>query len=142
VAVGGLAVLSIAVPSVLSARTTNQSPPVASSPTPATPGPTAARPEVTGPPGVGTATGPDRPAVGVAYPYDLYVHCGIRYARFGGRWWHADPEQAAPREPEIGGVYIRGTMTLASADEARFEGLSQKITARFVPFAGDPPPCD
>ena len=29
--------------------------------------------------------------IGRAYPYELYVHCGIRDARFDGRLWMADP---------------------------------------------------
>ena len=29
--------------------------------------------------------------IGTAYPYALYVHCGIRDARFDGRLWMADP---------------------------------------------------
>ena len=29
--------------------------------------------------------------IGTGYPYTLYVHCGIRDARFDGRLWMADP---------------------------------------------------
>ena len=29
--------------------------------------------------------------IGTGYPYALYVHCGIRDARFDGRLWMADP---------------------------------------------------
>src|SRR2546429_9103637 len=37
------------------------------------------------PPSADSATGPEDRVVGIAYPYYLYTHCGIRYARFGGR---------------------------------------------------------
>ena len=29
--------------------------------------------------------------IGIGYPYTLYVHCGVRDARFDGRLWMADP---------------------------------------------------
>ncbi len=29
--------------------------------------------------------------VGIAYPYRLYTHCGVRWAYFDGRWWEATP---------------------------------------------------
>ena len=29
--------------------------------------------------------------IGTGYPYTLYVHCGVRDARFDGRFWMADP---------------------------------------------------
>ncbi|MGX6607700.1 hypothetical protein ACWKSP_37080 [Micromonosporaceae bacterium Da 78-11] len=97
------------------------------------------------------ATDPVRPDPAVApaasasaIPFDLNTHCGIRYAKFAGRWW-----QAVPPRPDVtpgtgpGGVYTRGTMTLISADEARFDSTDPVLTARFVPLTtGSPEPCD
>lgn len=82
-------------------------------------------------------TGPEHPVVGVAYPYDLYVHCGIRHAKFGGRWWHAVPER-----PGQLGPYTPGTMTLVSADHARFDAADPRVTVDFQPATDVPIPCD
>ena len=87
-------------------------------------------------------TGPDGPVAGQRYPYDLYVHCGIRYARFGGRWWHAEVERPAPPpRPSRDGNYVTGTMTLVSADRARFDSDDPPLTVDFRPLAGALDPC-
>lgn len=87
-------------------------------------------------------TGPATPAVGVAYPYDLYTHCGVRYAYFDGHWWAAD--SPSPADPSQGGNpytgYVTGSMTLTSKATARFD-VPHRITATFHPFAGRPQPC-
>ena len=67
--------------------------------------------------------------IGTGYPYALYVHCGIRDARFDGRLWMADPmlsdgsvffafgpvyqgESVTPTLPgEPGGEVIRSSAT-------------------------------
>jgi hypothetical protein len=97
----------------------------------------------TGPPGK-ESRGPDQPQVGVAYPYDLYVHCGIHFARFGGQWWRAAPEQPDPRPAMAygGNPYTSGTMTLVSPTEARFERHSPDVTVIFHPSSTQPEPCD
>jgi hypothetical protein len=97
----------------------------------------------TGPPGV--EAGPASPSIGVPYPYDLYVHCGIKYTRFGGRWWHAAPERPGPQPAMAygGNPYTRGTMTLVSVDEARFERTGPDVTVTFQTVASVPSnPCD
>jgi hypothetical protein len=94
------------------------------------------------PSGVNLELGPARPAFGVTYRFDLFIHCGIRYAKFGGRWWHADPEQPEPRTTYGGGLYVAGTMALVAPDEARFTSKEPDVTATFRPLTGDPEPCD
>lgn len=145
VVVALLVAAAVAVPSVLASR--DDGPPaVPVVAEPAAPSPTRTGDAVTdnppAPPGTDLATGPEDPAVGTAFRYDLFVHCGIRYAKVGGRWWHADPEQPAPRTTYGGGLYLPGSMVLVSADEARFTSSVPGTTATFRPLAGDPEPCD
>ncbi|MFE9565642.1 hypothetical protein ACFYM0_31550 [Streptomyces sp. NPDC006487] len=83
------------------------------------------------------------PEPGVPYAHDLYVHCGIRYAKFAGRWWHAEPE--VPEEaldPALRvNPYTAGTMVLVSAVEARFVRSAPDLVVTFRPLAVEPPPC-
>ena len=70
--------------------------------------------------------GPATPGRGVAYPFDLYSHCGIDFARFGGRIWRAQTPLPEPRTlPDAKGIttytsYTAGTMTLLDDEIARF----------------------
>jgi hypothetical protein len=70
--------------------------------------------------------GPTSPRLGVAYPFDLYSHCGIDFAHFGGRIWRAERAMAEPRTlPDANGevaytAYTAGTMTLLDDTTARF----------------------
>lgn len=86
---------------------------------------------------------PTGPALGVPYPHELYVHCGIRYTKFGGRWWGAEPE--VPEEALDPAVrvdpYTAGTMVLVSAGEARFVRHAPDLAVTFRPLAVEPPPC-
>ena len=83
--------------------------------------------------------------VGVAYPFDLYTHCGIFGADVGGVWFAADPplvEEAGP-PAGWGDPYQRGTLTLASADEAVFrDDAGHELGLRAAPDSERPPPCD
>jgi hypothetical protein len=86
----------------------------------------------------------DSPEVGVAYEYHLYIHCGVRAALFGGRWWLAiqpgplnPPPVAGPTAIVTG--YLTGSMTLLAADHARFDWDSG--TAEFTPAQSEPVPC-
>lgn len=71
--------------------------------------------------------GPDVAVIGVAYPYDLYVHCGGAYARFSGHDWSivdAPPGDPGP-SPVGNGVmaytgYLAGWMTLLDSSTAIF----------------------
>jgi hypothetical protein len=140
-----LVVAAVAVPGVLMIRA-DGTPQTRFAAAPSAPSRSAPAGTVTGgppaPPGTNLATGPDSPAVGNSYRYDLFVHCGIRYAQFGGRWWRADPMQPEPMTTYGGGLYVPGTMALVTADEARFTSDTPKVTATFRPLAGDPEPCD
>ena len=81
------------------------------------------------------------PEPGVAYEYHLYVHCGIRAARFAGREWAAvapmDPPATSAQRPDPN--YLRGSMTLIARGLARFawDGGS----ADFVPAGPPLAPC-
>ncbi|WP_327306144.1 hypothetical protein OG730_23825 [Streptomyces sp. NBC_01298] len=100
-----------------------------------------------GPPsGLPAATEPAvqaTPALGVPYPHTLYVHCGIRFTKFDGRWWRADPE--VPDEALDAAVwddpYTAGTMMLVSAVEARFVRHDSEVTVTFRPTEEDRPLC-
>ncbi|WP_433727337.1 hypothetical protein ACQP2Y_12115 [Actinoplanes sp. CA-051413] len=145
----GLAVLvvaAIAVPSVLMTRDAG-TPPAPTAAGPSAPSPSTVEEKTVdsgppAPPGTELATGPADPAVGSSYRYDLFVHCGIRYAKFGGRWWQAEPRQPEPRTTYGGGLYVPGTMALVAADEARFTSDTPTVDATFRPLAGEPEPCD
>lgn len=48
--------------------------------------------------------GPAKPKQHKPYPYDIYTHCGIKWLKFGGRWWVLDSvfpgvEQVKGRNP-------------------------------------------
>ncbi|MFB6521812.1 hypothetical protein [Streptomyces sp. NPDC056401] len=105
-----------------------------------TPAPAPAPPAATAAP-----TDPAGPALGVPYPHELYVHCGVRYTRFGGRWWRADPEvPEGALDPALRAddQYTPGTMVLVSPAEARFVRHAPDLTVTFRPLAEEPPPCD
>jgi len=89
------------------------------------------------------ATGdPATPDIGTAYPYQLFVHCGIRYARFADRWWETTPQQWVPPGPPGGDRnYVPGTMTLIRADRAQFRSTGPPLQVDFWLMAGDPPLC-
>jgi hypothetical protein len=71
-------------------------------------------------------SGPAHPALGTPYPYDLFTHCGIHYATFGGRTWATATALPEPTPtPDAHGTttytgYLAGYMILVAADEADF----------------------
>jgi hypothetical protein len=71
-------------------------------------------------------TGPAVAEVGRTYPFDLYTHCGIEYAPFGGKTWKAVTPLPEPRAKAgedgitVYSGYTAGTMTLVDASTARF----------------------
>lgn len=71
------------------------------------------------------------------------MHCGIRYTKFAGRWWRAEPE--VPEEALDAAVwddpYTAGTMVLVSAVEARFLRDGTGLAVTFRPSAVEPPLC-
>ncbi|MER5761463.1 hypothetical protein [Streptomyces sp. NPDC002082] len=86
---------------------------------------------------------PNGPALGVPYPHELYVHCGIRSTKFAGRWWRAEPEvPEGALDPAVRmDAYTPGTMVLVSAVEARFVRHAPDLAVTFRPLAEEPPPC-
>ncbi|GIF23120.1 hypothetical protein Ate02nite_58500 [Paractinoplanes tereljensis] len=94
-------------------------------------------------PGAGPAPIPAAPSASpsaLAYAHQLYVHCGIRYANFEGRWWQAVHLGEVPMPGQITN-YLVGTMTLVDADHATFRSEHPALSADFIPFVGEPPPC-
>jgi hypothetical protein len=96
---------------------------------------------------------PARPELGVAYRFDLYSHCGIRWARFGGREWTALHPGADPaRLPDSTGTtrytgYVAGTMRLVGPDLLRFTLTDPYAAGRgqsfdFVPARDPLPLCE
>ncbi|MFE4637150.1 hypothetical protein ACFRJ1_27740 [Streptomyces sp. NPDC056773] len=86
---------------------------------------------------------PAGPALGVPYPHELYVHCGIRFTKFDGRWWRADPEvREDALDPAVWeDPYTKGTMLLVSPAEARFVHPGSTPPITFRPVAAEPEPC-
>ena len=74
--------------------------------------------------------------IGTGYPYALYVHCGIRDARFDGRLWMADPmlsDGSGNPPPDWTADDSRGTMELVRDDLAVFTAESGRIV-EFIPW--------
>jgi hypothetical protein len=97
--------------------------------------------------------GPASPVPGEAYPFDLYTHCGLGFARFGGRTWRAERPAPEPRPlPGAGGRtrytgYTAGTMTLVEEgtarfviDKSRYEVPGSPVVI-FHPTTTQPPTC-
>ena len=103
--------------------TTADSPSPTATPTPV-PMPTPERDRPEGPPhGPGVE-------IGTGYPYTLYVHCGIRGARFDGRLWMADPILSdGSGNPPLGWALADsvGMMELVNDDLAMFTAESGRI---------------
>lgn len=84
-----------------------------------------------------TTFGPDQvrhARLHVAYPFDLYTHCGVLDATFGGHdWVVVPPVVPAPRpQTSFNGVTTHGTMTLTSKNVALFR-TAEGLAARFRP---------
>ncbi len=75
--------------------------------------------------------------IGKAYPYTLYIHCGVRDAHFDGRVWMADP-MLGNYNPPPGWTSddSRGTMELVRDDLAVFKSVSGR-TIEFIPWPSD-----
>lgn len=83
--------------------------------------------------------------IGEGYPYTLYVHCGIRDARFDGRRWMADPmlsDGSGNPPTDWTPDDSVGVMELVSEDLARFTGKTGMVI-EFRPWPSDMPwtPC-
>ena len=83
--------------------------------------------------------------VGVAYPFDLYTHCGISGADVGGVWFAADqPLVQGSNGPPAGwdDPYQRGTLTLESTEVAVFRDDAGHEVRLRAAESERPPPCD
>ena len=77
--------------------------------------------------------------IGTGYSYTLYVHCGIRDARFDGRLWMADPmlSDGSGNPPlDWAAADSRGKMKLVRDDLAVFTAESGRII-QFIPWSLD-----
>ena len=112
--------------------TTSDSPSPTATPTPA-PMPTPGQDHLEGPPqGPGVE-------IGTGYPYTLYVHCGIRDARFDGRLWMADPmlsDGSGNPPPDWAPADSVGIMELVNDNLAVFTAESGR-TIQFKPWPLD-----
>jgi hypothetical protein len=105
-----------------------------------------AAPEESAPAATGGALGVPAPAeVGVAYPFDLYTHCGIVGADVAGTWFAAAPplvEGAGNPPAGWGNPYQRGTLTLLTSSEALFrDDAGHELRLRAAPESERPGPC-
>ncbi|MGI5242021.1 hypothetical protein [Dactylosporangium sp. CA-139066] len=89
--------------------------------------------------GDGIERGPKQATIGTPYAFDLFVHCGIRYADFAGSVWQADPvqENYHPKSVYRGLNYVLGTMTLTGPGEARFDAPAEGLQVTFRPLTGE-----
>jgi len=66
-------------------------------------------------------------AIGSAYAYRMYTHCGVEWTYFDGRWWKAKPplSDGSGNPPRgWGNPYDDGWMMLASENHAHFSSAS------------------
>jgi hypothetical protein len=77
------------------------------------------------------------PAIGRAYPFRLFIHCGVPIVDFGGRTWQ--PVAPVPKYPgprPVNGTatytgYVAGTMRLVNARTLRFVSGSSAVVSPF-----------
>ena len=77
--------------------------------------------------------------IGTGYPYTLYVHCGVRDARFDGRLWMADPmlsDGSGNPPPDWAPADSVGIMELVNDNMAVFTAESGR-TILFIPWPLD-----
>jgi hypothetical protein len=82
---------------------------------------------------------------GVAYPVDLYTHCGVRGIDIGGVWFAADPPlvEAGGNPPAgWGNPDQRGTVTLLSETEAVFRDDAGHEVRLRADESARPPLCE
>jgi hypothetical protein len=82
--------------------------------------------------------------VGVAYPFDLYTHCGVLGADVGNVWFAAQPPLVEEYGPPAGwgNPYQRGVLTLESTSEAVFrDEIGHELRLQAASDSERPPPC-
>jgi hypothetical protein len=76
---------------------------------------------------------PANPKVGVAYPFRLFTHCGIRSMPVGAALWYANPQLGDINPPPgWGNPFDDGTVTFTSSTTAVFSD-PRGNRASFVP---------
>lgn len=63
-------------------------------------------------------------AIDRTYDYDLYVHCGVEWARIDGDWWRTAPLNDGNANPPEGwgNPFHDGELVLTDDDSATFTG--------------------
>ncbi|MEU2744724.1 hypothetical protein ABZ613_00285 [Streptomyces collinus] len=89
--------------------------------------------------------GPAEPEQQKPDPYDIDAHCGIKWVKFGGRWWVLDfvfpsVEQVKGEPPSHYSQRLAGYMTPIRAEPANFDAAGMP-TMQFVPTEDEPPGC-
>lgn len=84
---------------------------------------------------------PATAATNASVSYTLYTHCGIRFAKIGGRWFEADrplSDGSGDPPPGWGNPSQPGTITMLSASVAEFrDSLGHVVRFHLVhPRAG------
>jgi len=80
-------------------------------------------------------------AANASISYTLYTHCGIRFAKIGGRWFEAErplSDGSGNPPPDWGNPSQRGTIRMRSASAAEFrDSLGHVVRFHLVhPRAG------
>ena len=96
----------------------------------------------------GLETGPAVAEVGVAYPFDLNIHCGGEFVRFASAWWRTstppgpgqpDPSATITSSRELD--FRRGLMTRTGDDTAEFQPTDSTQTIAYTLIDETPPLC-
>lgn len=75
--------------------------------------------------------------IGKAYPFKLFIHCGVPLVSFAARTWAPTPPvHQYPGPRPVNGIstytgYVAGTMTLVTANTLRFTADSRAVAAPF-----------
>lgn len=86
---------------------------------------------------VRTVSASRSPATGKAYPFKLFIHCGVPVVDFGGRAWRpVAPVPGYPGPRPVNGTstytgYVAGTMTLVNARTLRFAADESAVASPF-----------
>jgi hypothetical protein len=91
-----------------------------------------------------TRTPPAQTAAGGAEPYQLYTHCGIRWARIHGTIWQATPPLSDGNgnpPPGWENPYQPGMLTIESSTTAEFNSSAGSVRFRRTKLKRVPMTC-
>jgi hypothetical protein len=83
--------------------------------------------------------------IGATYDYELYVHCGVEWARIDGGWWQTALLDDGNRNPPAGwgNPSDQGKLTIIDAATAQYIGQAGvAVTFIRTPAVGSPFSCD